>query len=149
MTTIQKKAIIDALKTYSPYLRDYNYDTELKDALDSLIELYLEEQNKYDEVWYDMDVLEDMLEGKKIDILFDAYHGTDTETGGSFNPCRAYFQYDDLNRLNSSDYKDYRYSVSDILYGLDKDYSILNNTSREMDEALDRLLDALDINDTE
>jgi hypothetical protein len=150
MTIYQKSAIIDELHNYSPYLRDYNYDEDLKDAVDGLIELYLEEQNKFDEMWYDMEELEYMLEGKKmVDVLFDAYHGNDTETGGSFNPCRTYFQYDDVNHLNSSDYKDYKYSVRDILYDIEGDYSIFNNTSREMDAAFDRLLDALDIDDTE
>ena len=150
MTDRQKNAIIDALKNYSPYLGDYNYDSELKDAIDALIELYLEENSKYDEIWYDMNELEVWLEGQKItEILFNAYHGNDEPTGGSFNPCRLYFQYDDLNHLNSSDYKDYKYSVSDILYGIDCDYSIFNNTSRDMDAALDRLLEVLDIEDEE
>ena len=150
MTDRQKNAITEVLKNYSPYLGNYNYDSELKDAIDSLIELYLEENSKYDEIWYDMNELEMWLDGQKItDVLFNAYHGNDESTGGSFNPCRRYFNYDDLNHLNSSDYKDYKYSVSDILYGIDYDYSIFNNTSRDMDAAIDRLLEVLDIEDTE
>ena len=148
MTIYQKSVIRDELTDYSPYLRDYCYDEDLKDAVDSLIELYLAEQNKYDEIWYDMDELESMLEGKKIsNILFDAYHGTDASTGGSFNPCRIYFQYDDLSHLNSSNYKDYTSCVRDILDGIDAEDSIFNNPSAEMDAAFDRLLDALDIDD--
>ena len=150
MTTHQKNTILDVLKSYSPYISDYKYDTELKDAIDNLVERYLEEQNKFDEIWYDMDELEYMLENKKIvDVLFDAYHGNDVPTGGSFNPCRAYFQYDDLNHLNSSDYKDYKYSIRDILYGINEDYSIFNITSSEMDAAFNRLLEALDSDETE
>ena len=95
------------------------YFEENNDIFNECI-IQLDDYNGYlnDDRYYNMDELDDLLQGKSAtDLLNMAFFGHDADTYhtdshghreyGAFNPNRDYFTFNGYGNLISSDYKDY------------------------------------------
>ena len=110
-----------------------------------------------DDRYYNMDELDDLMQGKSAtDLLNMAFFGRDDDTYrtdsagnkeyGAFNPNRDYFSFNGYGNLVSSDYKDYsayndKFAVEEMADTRDFIYAIDDN------EELAALFDALEDSD--
>lgn len=134
------------------------YFTENEEIFNSAFE-ELNVYNGYaqDDIWYDMDMLDEFLSGNDAtDILLLAYNGYDTsytvdasgqKQYGEFNPNADYFRFNGYGNLVSSWYKDYtdyidRHTVLEMLDNRDEIDTIRENSElSEMFNELERDVD--------
>ena len=136
-------------------LNEKNFEKELKELLEkneSVLNEIVSCLNSNDgsfenDVWYDMDMLDDYLSGMSAwEVLRLGYYGWDEhETDGTFNPMRDYFRFNVYGNLESCDYIDYSYLIDDVVEIIMNDTDVVDNVLYVIDDS-DELTEIYDNN---
>ena len=99
------------------------------------------------DVWYDMDMLDDYLSGMSAwEVLRLGFYGSDEDReNSSFNPMRNYFRFDVCGNLESCDYIDYSYLIDDVVEIIMNDTDVVDNVLYVIDDS-DELTEIYDNN---
>lgn len=159
MTNIAKEIISNLLKNYKVF--NYGNDnmfidyistgdickiSDAKDAFDDIIEKMLEKHQQYDEMWMDSNTFFMYLENEDNEtVLLNAFYGGGGVDGKEkFNPNDPYFMINVYGHYYSCGWRDY----TTIAHDYASHFSDFEDDT-EVEDAIDRLLDILDIDDTE
>ena len=136
-------------------LNEKNFEKELKELLEkneSVLNEIVSCLNSNDgsfenDVWYDMDMLDDYLSGMSAwEVLRLGFYGSDEDReNSSFNPMRNYFRFDAYGNLESCDYIDYSYLIDDVVEIIMNDTDVVDNVLYVIDDS-DELTEIYDNN---